>query len=519
MVFLMAFHLLGSPQLLAIVEKEQEKPVQYNILFAISDDQSYPHASAYGESLFVTPAFDRVAAKGVLFNNAFVAAPQCSPSRAAILTGRHIWQLEEAGTHGSYFPRRFPVFTDALISAGYFTGYTGKAWGPGNWVDAGWENNPVGTAYNSIKYAEVPATGISAINYVANFEKFLAEKPDGAPFFFWYGGLEPHRGYEYGSGIRQGMDPAKIKIPPFLPDHDTVRTDFLDYALEVAWFDQQLKKMLDLLESMGELENTIIIVTADNGMAFPNAKASLREYGVHVPLAICGPGIAGNRKVDDLVSLIDLTPTILEWAKAEPLPVVSGKSLVSLLGGQEHKVVGQYILTGRERHTHARPDNLGYPARSIRTSDYLYIRNFKPDRWPMGDPPLPDRGIAGFEDIDESPTKRLLVYNRHRWPTRFQVATARQGTEELYAIKEDPGCVVNLAGDNRYQSILAEHRNKLEQLLIEQGDPRIVGNEIFDSYPRFGIMRPFDGFRERGKYNNKYQNKPQQQDEQGDNKK
>lgn len=496
--------------------KPQRTP---NILFAISDDQSYPYASAYGMPQFKTPAFDSVARHGALFSNAFVAAPQCSPSRAAILTGRNIWQLEEAGTHSSYFPKKFPVFTDALVSAGYFTGYTGKAWGPGNWRDAGWKQNPVGPEYNSEKYESVPTTGINSNNYAANFERFLEERPEGEPFFFWFGCHEPHRVYEYGSGLRQGLDSVGMGVPAFLPNHDTVRTDLLDYALEVSWFDQHLKKMLDLLDRIGELENTIIVVTADNGMAFPNAKASLHEYGIHVPLAICGPGVSPERHIDVPVSLIDLAPTVLDWATAPPMPAVAGKSLIPLLNGDEPDDRHPYVLSGRERHTHARPDNLGYPARAIRTADYLYIWNLKPGRWPMGDPPPEhsndkayDAGmkpiVLGFEDIDDSPTKELLLANRYRWPIKYGLATAKQGAEELYAIVEDPACLTNLAEDSRYADVLSALRNKLEQLLTEQGDPRVVSHSnIFDSYPRFGRMRPFPGFREQGVYNPVYQNK------------
>ena len=116
---------------------EESSDKRPNILFAISDDQSFPYASAYGTAGIQTPAFDRVAEAGVLFYNAFVAAPGCSPSRAAILTGKNIWQIEEAGTHASYFPKKFTVFTDLLEDAGYELGFTGKPWGPGNWKDAG----------------------------------------------------------------------------------------------------------------------------------------------------------------------------------------------------------------------------------------------------------------------------------------------------------------------------------------------------------------------------------------------
>src|SRR5690554_2681597 len=130
-------------------DRENSKPP--NILFAISDDQSYPHASAYGSQWVQTPAFDRVAEEGVLFLNAFSASPGCSPSRAALLTGRNAWQIEDAGTHASEFPSKFVVYPDLLENAGYFVGYTQKGWGPGNWKISGRTRNPAGELYNKHK--------------------------------------------------------------------------------------------------------------------------------------------------------------------------------------------------------------------------------------------------------------------------------------------------------------------------------------------------------------------------------
>ena len=261
---------------------EQKRP---NILFAIADDWSYPHASAYGHTVFSTKAFDRVAQQGCLFTNAFAAAPQCSPNRAALLTGRNIWQIEEAGTHASYFPTKFTVFPDLLEKAGYHIGYTGKGWGPGNWKGSGRERNPAGPSYSSEKM-ESPQ-GINNLDYTANFRKFLQERQQGQPFYFWYGASEPHRTYKMGIGREQGKDPADVTVPSFLPDSDVVRNDILDYAVEIEWFDQHLNQMLDYLEEIGELDNTLIVVTSDNGMPFPRAKAYLYEYGIHLPLAIC----------------------------------------------------------------------------------------------------------------------------------------------------------------------------------------------------------------------------------------
>ncbi len=135
-----------------------------NIFIAISDDVSFPHASAHGSKMVNTPAFDRVAADGVLFSGAFCPAPGCSPSRAAFLTGRHIWMIEEAGTHASYFQKKYKTFPEALQASGYFVGATGKAWAPGNFRHNGREHNPAGKSYGARKSG-----------YVGVFEKLISE--------------------------------------------------------------------------------------------------------------------------------------------------------------------------------------------------------------------------------------------------------------------------------------------------------------------------------------------------------
>jgi uncharacterized sulfatase len=493
-----------------------------NILFAIADDQSFPYASAYGEFGVKTPAFDRVAKAGVLFTNAFVAAPQCSPSRAAILTGKNIWQLEEAGTHSSYFPKKFTVFTDLLEKAGYNIGFTGKAWGPGNWGDAGWTRNPVGPEFNSKKLDSVPVTGIHKIDYFENFKDFYSQKTENNPFFFWYGGHEPHRDYEDRSGTKAGKTLSSAVVPAFLPETDLIKSDMLDFAFEIEWFDAQLGKMLQFLDEKGELENTIIVVTADNGMPFPSAKANLQEYGTHVPLAICWPKkIKGNRVVLDLVGMIDLAPTFLEIAEIAEKPEMTGKSLSKILFSEKQGVVDpdrKYVFTGRERHTHARPDNLGYPARAVRTADYLYVLNFKPDRWPAGDPapeealnPAAEKGVKallpGYHDVDNSPSKQFLLDNKEAWPKYFDLAYSKRPAEQLYDIKNDPGCINDLANNPEYHKVKEELKIILLNELTKQGDPRVLGNgDVFESYPRFAGMRDFPGFKERGKYNPEYLN-------------
>lgn len=506
-----AFLLLGG------LLSSAQSPKKINILFAIADDQSYPHASAYGQPVFKTPVFDSVAANGILFMNAFVAAPQCSPSRAAILTGKAIWQLEEAGTHSSIFPAKFPVFTDALEQAGYCIGYTGKGWEPGNFKEGGWKRNPAGPAYNKKMLDTTPAKGIAKLDYAGNFSAFLDDRKEGQPFFFWFGCYEPHRDYEKGSGKAAGLSAASLTLPPFLPDTALVRNDMLDYALEIQWFDKQLGKMLQLLKEKGELENTLVVITSDNGMPFPYAKANVQEYGIHVPLAVCGPLVNGKkRKVDDMVSLTDLAPTFLDIAKLDQFPGMTGKSLLPLFskkGSGQIDASRKYILAGRERHTHARPDNFGYPARVIRTREFLYIENFKPDRWPLGDPPPAEqvlmngqkklsRIVDGYEDIDPSPTKTFMIRNKSLFPDLFSLSFEKRGRDELYDIRKDPYCLHDISAVPAMKKTMDLLRKELEKKLKEQGDPRMTNQgDIFDSYPRFGPMRPFDGFKESGKYN------------------
>jgi len=448
-------------------------------------------------------AFDRVAKEGVLFTHAYTAAPQCSPCRAAILTGRNIWQLEEAGTHNSYFPKKFQVFPDILEANGYFVGYTGKGWGPGNWKDAGWKRNPAGPEYSG-KTLTPPASGISNKDYAGNFEDFLKQRPKNQPFFFWFGCHEPHRKYNKGVGIKSGKKLEDVDVPAFLPDNEEIRSDILDYAYEIEWFDQHFSRMIQKLEEIGELDNTLIVVTSDNGMPFPKAKANLYEFGVHMPLAIrWGDKIKGGRVVDDFVSFIDLAPTFLEAAGLKPTKEMTGKSLMPILLSDKSGQVDpsrDRVYVGRERHSHARYDNLGYPARAVRTKEFLYIWNIKPDRWPAGDP-------DSYYDIDGSPTKTYMIEHRKEIPDLFEAAFGKRPEEELYEVEKDLACMHNLANDPRYKKIKEELKKDLHRVLKEQGDPRVLGyGDIFESYPRFGSMRgeELGGFGERGKYNEKY---------------
>ena len=483
-------------------QKEYKRP---NILFAISDDQSYPHTGAYGFDAALTPNFDRIANEGVLFTNAFSAAPGCSPSRASILTGRHIWQIEDAGTHASKFPSKYVCYTDLLEESGYHVGYTAKGWGPGNWEISGRTRNPAGNSYSEIKDENVPKY-INNTNYAANFDAFLNDRQPDQPFCFWYGATEPHRRYQTGIGVNNGFDLDKIKVPSFLPNVENVRSDIADYLYEINHFDVHLGRMIEKLEEIGELENTLIVVTSDNGMPFPRAKANMYEYGFHMPFAVrWGSKIKGGRVVDDLVSLTDLAPTFLEVARVQhpsaengEYPMI-GNSMVNILKSEKAGLVDlsrTEVFSGRERHSSSRWNNLTYPIRAIRTENYLYIKNFKPERWPAGAPEKFGKDgqlEPGFHDIDQF-TERFTYINREdpEIRTYFDLAVGKRPLEELYQIKKDPGCLENLAGKEEFKDILIEHRNRLDERLVATKDPRVMGNgDIWEEYIRFSPIRDF----------------------------
>ncbi len=476
-----------------------------NFLIAISDDQSYPHASAYGCSGVETPAFDRVAKAGVLFTRAFTPAPGCSPMRAAFLTGRHIWQIEHAGTHASSFPSKYQTFQDRLEERGYFVGFTGKGWSPGNWKISGRQRNPAGPAFQQRKQKSPP--GIRSTDYAGNFAAFLSQCPADRPFSFWFGASEPHRSYHKGIGQQNGMKLADAVVPPFLPDTEEIRSDILDYGFEIQWFDQHLGRMLDLLEQRGELDNTVVIVTSDNGMPFPRAKANLYEYGIHMPLAISWPAaVPGGRRVTDLVDLLDVTATIYDAAKVKPprqFPL-AGSSLLALLKSTRSGVVEparDAVFSGRERHSSSRFRSLGYPQRCIRTRDHLYIRNFRPERWPAGAPrklrgKQLGREHGGYHDIDACPTLSFLI-KAAADPALGQflsLATAKRPAQELYDIRVDPGCLHNLAADPQQAKLTANLDKRLLAHLRATGDPRAespTAGDVFETYPRYSGLRWF----------------------------
>jgi arylsulfatase A-like enzyme len=456
-----------------------------NILFAFADDWGL-HASAYGDPVVKTPNFDRIAREGVLFQNAYISSPSCTPSRGAVLTGHYHWQLDGAANLWSVFPDDFGTYPEFFKQSGYVTGVSGKGWGPGRTATKGRE---------------------LAGKRFPNFQQFLKDRPKDTPFCYWLGTSDPHRPFKAGSGKAAGMDLSKIDVPACFPDSEVVRSDIADYYVEVQRFDALVGRALASLEELGELDNTMVVMSSDHGMPFPRSKSNLYDSGARVPLAISfGSKIkAPGRTVQDFVSLIDLAPTFLDVARVNIPFALTGRSLRPILESDKSGMVESdrdSVVFGKERHvpSQEKPDMGGYPCRAIRTKGFLFIRNYRPDRWPNGTPDYKNAAIPGtwLGDTDNGPTKTYMVDNRDRDETHrrlYDLSFAKRPAVELYDLKSDPDQLNNVADKPQHADTLARLSGQLDSKLKASGDPRADGEgDFFDTFPYLGGGPKFPGF-------------------------
>jgi len=500
-----------------------------NILFAFADDWGR-YASAYAElepggpsDVIATPHFDRVAREGVLFTNAFVNAPSCTPCRSSLLSGQYFWRTGQGAIlQGAVWDESIPTYPLLLRDAGYHIGYTFKVWSPGTPRDAPYGGKECayvrrGGRLNSysqfVSNAKNPKAARQQVidETRGNFRDFLGDR-DGKPFCYWFGPTNTHRKWTQGSGKKLwGIDPDDLqgKMPAYLPDVPVIREDFADYLGEAQAFDMALGVLLEELEATGELDNTLIVVSGDHGIpGFPRGKCNLYDFGVDVALAVrWGKDIPDGRVVDDFVTLPDLAPTFLEAGGVAPPEVMTGRSLIDVLKSTKSGQIDpsrSFAIVGRERHVAAaRAGHLPYPQRAIHTNDYIYIRNFAPDRFPMGDGPgyglpagpmpayeaLRENTFAAFGDLDASPTKAFIA-SRSDQPDMapfMQYAFGARPAEELYHLGDDPDQLTNLADDPQHADIKKRLSAKLMTVLKETGDPRVTGDgRTFENPPFTG---------------------------------
>ena len=507
---------------------------QPNFLFLFADDYGR-FASVYAkhepneplQRLVRTPNIDRIAQRGVLFRKAFVSAPSCTPCRSALLSGQHFWRTKEASIlQGAKWEPSLPAFPLLLHEAGYHIGESFKVWSPGSPVDAPYgagkfayeksgrrwndfSENVTQMVDQGIRFEEAKQTLLDEM--ASNFDQFLGDRPEGKPFCYWFGPTNVHRQWVQGSGKRLwGFDPEEFQgtLPAFLPDVPIVREDLADYFGEIAAYDAAVGILLARLESSGLADSTMVIVSGDHGPpGFPHGKCNLYDFGTSVTLAISGPQIPPDRVIDDLVSLTDIAPTILESAGL-PIPEsMTGKSLLPMLRSERSGKLDPNrtaVFVGRERHVEsARADFSPYPQRALRTDDYLLIINFRPERWPLGDPygldaPEPPtyeqiqrNTRATHPDEDAGPTKAWLVTHRDDplYQPFYQRAYGKRPRVELYDLRSDPQQMTNVAQEPQYQRIRSELEDRLIQELTATGDPRVeLEGQFYETPPMSGPL-------------------------------
>ena len=455
-----------------------------NVLFCMADDWGWPHAGAYGDEGIKTPNFDRIAREGMLFNHTYVSSPSCTPSRNALITGKYHWQLDSGANLWSELPVEHESFVHLLADAGYVIGQNrAKTWGPGK--VASWQKH----------HGEHPA-GPTFKDLGEFFKKTeLGDKP----FFFWLATSDPHRGYKPDSGIESGIKASGVHLFEHYPDADEVRRDVADYYFEVQRWDSLVGSALELLEAKGLLDSTIVIMTGDHGMPFPRGKGNLYDSGVRVPFAVRWPkGLKGGLSNKDFISFADVAPTLLELCGVPIHKAMTGRSFLSILkSGKSGRLEANerpYAVFGRERHTPAqeKPNMGGYPSRGLRSKDFLYIRNYRAELWPMGTgSENTNKPGQWYADCDASPSKDYIIANKdkdvvHR--RAFELCFAKRPEHELYNLKKDPGQIKNLAVDPEYAAVLESMSKQLKTRLGQLKDPRAIDPLYsgFDVHPYFG---------------------------------
>lgn len=401
-----------------------------NFVFLISDDHSYEDLGSSGNQSLTTPNLDRLAAGGMRFTHCFATSAQCSPNRSAILTGATPHTTSTSRLH-TPMPPWETTFVDLLKQRGYFTGAFRKVH-QGKEFDRRWD------FYGDAK---------------APFERFFDALPKGRPFFLHAGFTDPHRPYKPGA-FSPPHDPAKVRVPGFLPDRAEIRADLAHYADFIARMDRESGQVLELLRSRGLEENTLVIFTGDNGMPFPRAKGTCYDPGIRVPLIASWPGrIAPGSTCSELVSHVDLAPTWIEAAGAAALPKAQGRSLLDLLQGKPHAPRTEVFS---ERNWH---DNFD-PIRSVRTSRYKLIFNAAPH--------FPYRPAW---DIEDSPTWQSMLRQRGGLDERhLQMFAPSRPVLELYDLEKDPDEFFNVVDDPDYREVRRDLTARLSRWMSDTYD-------------------------------------------------
>ena len=407
-----------------------EKEKRPNILIIITHDTGR-HLGCYGRKV-ETPNLNRLADEGVIFTNFFCTAPQCSPSRASLLTGRYPHNHGLIGlTHrGFHLNKDEPLLPALLADAGYSTylfGFQHES------------SNPYSLGYQKV----FKAKSNSCLNVTPLVLDFLAKEPK-EPFFAMIGFSETHRpfpGYEGPVDDVEGF--------PYLPDIEDIRRDIASLNILVRRVDEKVGEILRAVDDAGLRDDTLIVFTTDHGVAFPGAKATLFDPGIEISMLMRGPGgFEGGKRIDALLSNLDFAPTILDLCGI-PIPTkMQGKSMLPVIRGEADRL-NDWIFV--EQTYHAAYD----PIRGVRTERFKYIRSF--EKRPFWFPPNVDGGLS------KEVARRLGYFSKPR------------PSEMLFDLQEDPTERKNLVSDPRYADVLKRVRSILEDWMRRTADPLLHG--------------------------------------------
>lgn len=434
-----------------------------NILFILSDDHSYPFIHCFGREEMKTPNLDRFAAEGMMFRRMFTGAPQCVPSRATIMTGRSP-VAARITRFSSPLPKEEITFPEILRKdGGYFVGCLGRTYhldGSGKAPDA---TTKVFEKYHLLTFKDrfdyVDATGQE--NVPARMKEFFDQRPKDQPYFLWVGFSDPHHPWNTGNNP---PDPAKLKVPGFLPDLPGVRHDLSEYEGEIEHCDGDFQRVLDIVKERSGWENTLVIFMGDNGMAFPSGKGNLHDPGLNVPLLAWWPGVikpGGDSSA--LISGEDIAPTCLEAAGLAVPERISGVSFLPLLKGESFPNERKHIFGERGPHgsstydEHTTASAVDY-SRCVRSQRWKLIYNVTPN---MKYTPVDSAGDPGWQDI-------VKAHEAQQLATEFETQwfTSPRAVYELYDLQEDPNELHNLYGDKRYADVTMELKTALQEKMI-----------------------------------------------------
>ncbi len=402
-----------------------------NVLVFVADDAGWKDFGCYGNSGIKTPNIDRLAEGGLLCDNAFLTAPQCSPSRISVLTGRYPHATGAEDLHMP-LPEGTTFLPTWLKKAGYFTGHMRKThYGPEGEKQFDWYSQDLD-----------------------DFSSFLTQAGRN-PFFMWVGFNDPHRPYNRETMARKHTRDS-VYVPPFLVDDERTREDLVDYYDEISRMDTNIGKMMDTLEKKGGLDNTLVIFFSDNGMPFPGAKGTLYDSGVGTPLLFNWPGkIRPGSRFSGLASTIDLAPTILEVAGLSVPSTVQGRSMLEALDGKS--TPGREYVFG-ERNWHNCDEHMRY----VRSNRYKMIRNAYTEL-PYGNPADLSMSPSWYSLMDKKEKGELSREQRRHF-------TVPRPAVEFYDLQNDPGECNNLAGEASFAVEVQKMGAVLDQWMEKTGD-------------------------------------------------